>query len=72
MTNFGDLDYNTISLNKETEMFYDQAEFDFQVSEYLALGMTLSEARLLVRQNEQRDALEYSRWCEEAELETVE
>lgn len=53
-------------------MFYDQAEFDFQVAEYLALGMTLSEARLLVRQNEQRDALEYSRWCEEAELETVE
>ena len=53
-------------------MFYNQAEFDFQVDQYLAMGMSIAEARLMTREQEQRDAFEYRRWCEEADLEIVE
>lgn len=53
-------------------MFYNQAEFEFQVDQYLAMGMSIAEACLMTRQQEQRDAFEYRRWCEEADLEIVE
>lgn len=51
-------------------MFFDQAEFDRQVGEYLALGMTLAESESLARWNEQLAAEEFERWQrEEAEME---
>ncbi|MFN7317909.1 MAG: hypothetical protein ACK5S6_00235 [bacterium] len=53
-------------------MFYDQAEFDYQVGQYLLLGMNITDARLLVRENEQQDAAEYRRWADETALEFAE
>jgi hypothetical protein len=53
-------------------MFYDQAEFDYQVGQYLLLGMNITDARLLVRENEQQDAMEYRRWADETALEFAE
>jgi len=51
-------------------MFFDQAEFDRQVNEYLDLGFTRFEAEGLTRWNEQLAAEEFERWQrEEAEME---
>lgn len=70
MTQIADLGYNLLSLEKT--MFYDQAEFDYQVGQYLLLGMNITDARLLVRENERQDEAEYRRWADETALEFVE
>ena len=46
-------------------MFFDQAEFDRQVNQYLDLGFTLAEAEGLARCNETIAIEEYERWLRE-------
>ena len=46
-------------------MFYSYDEFEFQVSELIAAGLSEAAALATVRQREREDEAEYRRWLDE-------
>jgi hypothetical protein len=44
-------------------MFYSNEEFEAQMVDLMAKGVSYSEAYTIVRKREQEDAAEYEQWC---------
>jgi len=59
-----------VNSNKEFEMinFYTQEEFESQMVELMAEGVSRVEAFTIVSQREREDAAEYERWLDTQDL----
>ena len=44
-------------------MFYSTEEFEAQMVDLMARGISYTEAYAIVRRREQEDASEYEQWC---------
>jgi hypothetical protein len=44
-------------------MFYSNEEFEAQMTDLLARGISHTQAYAIVRRREQEDAEEYEQWC---------
>jgi hypothetical protein len=44
-------------------MFYSNEEFEAQMTDLMARGISYTQAYAIVRRREQEDAAEYEQWC---------